>query len=226
MWGVYPLVVVSPQYLLPAIVHINHQPYLERGDGPIVSNPFWMNLTAKCIIFRECFFSIPVQCLVLAPTRELAQQVQQVAHEYGKSSRIKSTCVYGGAPKGPQIRDLERGKEAPLDKGLHTSHYNLYAEENPYSFSITHVCLNQRNLHCFLSPSQVLRSASPPRVVSLTSWRQGRPTYGAAPTWCWTRLTECWTWALSHRFARLLTRLGWAGFSSHSSKVTLILQLL
>ncbi|XP_029310968.1 putative ATP-dependent RNA helicase DDX17 [Cottoperca gobio] len=72
-------------YLLPAIVHINHQPYLERGDGPI--------------------------CLVVAPTRELAQQVQQVAHEYGKSSRIKSTCVYGGAPKGPQIRDLERGVE-------------------------------------------------------------------------------------------------------------------
>lgn len=26
------------QYLLPAIVHINHQPFLERGDGPIVSN--------------------------------------------------------------------------------------------------------------------------------------------------------------------------------------------
>ncbi|XP_061888931.1 probable ATP-dependent RNA helicase DDX17 isoform X1 [Entelurus aequoreus] len=72
-------------YLLPSIVHINHQPYLERGDGPI--------------------------CLVLAPTRELAQQVQQVALEYGSSSRIKSTCVYGGAPKGPQIRDLERGVE-------------------------------------------------------------------------------------------------------------------
>uniref|UniRef100_A0A8C4GTX4 RNA helicase n=1 Tax=Dicentrarchus labrax TaxID=13489 RepID=A0A8C4GTX4_DICLA len=72
-------------YLLPAIVHINHQPYLERGDGPI--------------------------CLVLAPTRELAQQVQQVAYDYGKSSRIKSTCVYGGSPKGPQIRDLERGVE-------------------------------------------------------------------------------------------------------------------
>lgn len=26
------------QYLLPAIVHINHQPFLERGDGPIVSD--------------------------------------------------------------------------------------------------------------------------------------------------------------------------------------------
>lgn len=50
------------------------------------------------------------QCLVLAPTRELAQQVQQVADDYGKCSRLKSTCIYGGAPKGPQIRDLERGK--------------------------------------------------------------------------------------------------------------------
>lgn len=51
------------------------------------------------------------QCLVLAPTRELAQQVQQVADDYGKCSRLKSTCIYGGAPKGPQIRDLERGVE-------------------------------------------------------------------------------------------------------------------
>lgn len=51
----------------------------------------------------------PSQCLVLAPTRELAQQVQQVAAEYGRASRLKSTCIYGGAPKGPQIRDLERG---------------------------------------------------------------------------------------------------------------------
>ncbi len=50
-----------------------------------------------------------LQCLVLAPTRELAQQVQQVAAEYGRASRLKSTCIYGGAPKGPQIRDLERG---------------------------------------------------------------------------------------------------------------------
>ncbi len=72
-------------YLLPGIIHINHQPYLERGDGPIV--------------------------LVLAPTRELAQQIQEVAQEFGRSSRIKNTCVFGGAPKGPQLRDLEGGCE-------------------------------------------------------------------------------------------------------------------
>lgn len=48
---------------------------------------------------------------MLAPTRELAQQVQQVAAEYSRACRLKSTCIYGGAPKGPQIRDLERGKD-------------------------------------------------------------------------------------------------------------------
>ena len=50
------------------------------------------------------------------PTRELAQQVQEVAQEFGHSSRIRSVCVYGGAQKGPQLRDLERGKQWALKK--------------------------------------------------------------------------------------------------------------
>lgn len=44
--------------------------------------------------------------LVLAPTRELANQIQVVAEQYGSVCAIKNTCVYGGVPKGPQIRDL------------------------------------------------------------------------------------------------------------------------
>lgn len=47
--------------------------------------------------------------LVLSPTRELATQIQQEAVKFGRSSRISSVCLYGGAPKGPQLRDLERG---------------------------------------------------------------------------------------------------------------------
>lgn len=33
-------------FILPAIVHINHQPYLERGDGPIVSIYCYNNFTS------------------------------------------------------------------------------------------------------------------------------------------------------------------------------------
>jgi len=47
--------------------------------------------------------------LVLAPTRELAVQIQQEATKFGASSKIKSTCIYGGVPKGPQVRDLQKG---------------------------------------------------------------------------------------------------------------------
>ena len=49
--------------------------------------------------------------LVLAPTRELAVQIQQECQKFGSTSRIKNTCVYGGAPKGPQSAVLRAGVE-------------------------------------------------------------------------------------------------------------------
>ncbi|XP_071915908.1 ATP-dependent RNA helicase-like protein DB10 [Coffea arabica] len=47
--------------------------------------------------------------LVLSPTRELATQIQDEAIKFGKSSRISCTCLYGGAPKGPQLKEIDRG---------------------------------------------------------------------------------------------------------------------
>ncbi|RZC48322.1 hypothetical protein C5167_041268 [Papaver somniferum] len=47
--------------------------------------------------------------LVIAPTRELATQIQDEAVKFGRSSRVICTCLYGVVPKGPQLRDLERG---------------------------------------------------------------------------------------------------------------------
>ncbi|XP_049279728.1 ATP-dependent RNA helicase p62-like isoform X2 [Anopheles funestus] len=72
-------------YMLPAIVHINHQKPDPSVRGPLV--------------------------LVLAPTRELAQQIQQVATDFGSSSYIRNTCLFGGSSKGPQASDLRRGVE-------------------------------------------------------------------------------------------------------------------
>ncbi|KAG5022220.1 hypothetical protein JHK82_018139 [Glycine max] len=69
--------------------------------------------------------------LVLAPTRELAVQIQQEATKFGASSRIKSTCIYGGVPKGPQVRDLRKGVEiviatpGRLIDMLESNHTNL-----------------------------------------------------------------------------------------------------
>lgn len=38
--------------------------------------------------------------LVLAPVRELANQIQEECRKFGSNLGIHSTCVYGGSPKG------------------------------------------------------------------------------------------------------------------------------
>jgi ATP-dependent RNA helicase DeaD len=50
-----------------------------------------------------------VQCLILAPTRELALQVADSMTEYGKHLDVRVLAVYGGQPYGPQISKLNRG---------------------------------------------------------------------------------------------------------------------
>jgi DEAD/DEAH box helicase len=49
--------------------------------------------------------------LILAPTRELACQIDEECVRFGKSSDIRSTCIYGGVPKSPQIRKIQGGIE-------------------------------------------------------------------------------------------------------------------
>ncbi|TAL13973.1 MAG: DEAD/DEAH box helicase [Frankiales bacterium] len=47
--------------------------------------------------------------LVLAPTRELAMQVSEATHRYGRQLGARVLPVYGGQPIGRQLRELERG---------------------------------------------------------------------------------------------------------------------
>jgi superfamily II DNA/RNA helicase len=70
-------------FMLPALIHTTKQGPRTRYDGPSV--------------------------LVLLPTRELAQQVQEVSIDFCKALGLSMTCCFGGASKGPQARDLERG---------------------------------------------------------------------------------------------------------------------
>jgi len=72
-------------FLLPSIVHINAQPLLRPGDGPIA--------------------------LVVAPTRELAQQIKLECDKFGGTSLLKICCVYGGASKREQAINLRAGVE-------------------------------------------------------------------------------------------------------------------
>ena len=70
-------------FLIPAIVHINAQPLIEPGDGPIV--------------------------LILTPTRELAMQIQEEAIKFSSACRIRTACVYGGTTRAQQAAMLREG---------------------------------------------------------------------------------------------------------------------
>lgn len=72
-------------FVLPAIVHVNDQTLIEPGDGPIV--------------------------LVLAPTRELAVQIEIECSKYASKCGITTASVYGGVSRDGQIRQLEAGVE-------------------------------------------------------------------------------------------------------------------
>ncbi|KAI9331088.1 Ddx5 protein [Obelidium mucronatum] len=64
-------------FVLPAFIHILAQKPVERGEGPV--------------------------CLVLAPTRELAVQINQVVQEFGAPLGIRNSC--------PQIGELNRSPQ-------------------------------------------------------------------------------------------------------------------
>ena len=79
------ITIMIPSQIVSLSRYPLRQDYLRPGDGPVA--------------------------LVLAPTRELAQQISEVASEFGRSSKLRHTCVYGGAPKGGQVRCRGGGGE-------------------------------------------------------------------------------------------------------------------
>ncbi|WP_439622714.1 DEAD/DEAH box helicase [Gemmata sp.] len=49
--------------------------------------------------------------LILVPTRELAMQVAEAVHKYGRALGVRVLPIYGGQAMGQQLRALERGVE-------------------------------------------------------------------------------------------------------------------
>ncbi|XP_060066289.1 ATP-dependent RNA helicase DDX42-like [Ylistrum balloti] len=72
-------------YLWPLLVHIMDQKELETGDGPIG--------------------------LILAPTRELSQQIYHEAKKFGKVYNINVVCAYGGGNMWEQTKACQEGAE-------------------------------------------------------------------------------------------------------------------
>lgn len=51
------------------------------------------------------------RALIVAPTRELAEQIHETIVALGKKTKVRSLPIYGGVGKLPQVRSLQRGAE-------------------------------------------------------------------------------------------------------------------
>jgi ATP-dependent RNA helicase RhlE len=52
-----------------------------------------------------------VRALIIAPTRELAEQIYQATVDLGHKTKVRGVAVYGGVSKGAQVSELRRGAE-------------------------------------------------------------------------------------------------------------------
>ncbi|HEX9157863.1 MAG TPA: DEAD/DEAH box helicase [Syntrophales bacterium] len=50
-----------------------------------------------------------IRALIIAPTRELAEQIHTAIGEMGRRTPVRSMTIYGGVPMTPQIRKLRAG---------------------------------------------------------------------------------------------------------------------
>ncbi|KAG7383107.1 putative ATP-dependent RNA helicase ddx46 [Phytophthora pseudosyringae] len=72
-------------FLLPMFRHILAQPPLQENEGPIG--------------------------IIMAPARELAQQIYMETRKFSKGLGLRATAVYGGSSVSEQIANLKRGSD-------------------------------------------------------------------------------------------------------------------
>ena len=101
-------------YSLPTAVQTAAIPAAIAGGDLLVSSQTGSGKTAAFMLPCLQRLAAPVttrhpRVLVLAPTRELAQQVMRTAETYGRFiGDLRCASLVGGAPFGPQLRALER----------------------------------------------------------------------------------------------------------------------
>ena len=70
-----------------------------------------MDAPTRATVDGSGWLPAPV-ALLLAPTRELAMQIQEQAVKFGRPHSIRSVCVFGGAPAHQQLNSLKGGANA------------------------------------------------------------------------------------------------------------------
>ena len=105
-----------------AIGYLRPTPIQEKAIPPVLKGHDVMGL-AQTGTGKTAAFALPildrltrgprgqVRALIVAPTRELAEQIHEAIVSMGKPTRLRSATIYGGVGLSPQVRSLRGGVE-------------------------------------------------------------------------------------------------------------------
>jgi ATP-dependent RNA helicase RhlE len=105
-----------------ALGYLRPTPIQEQAIPPVLKGHDVMGL-AQTGTGKTAAFALPildrlmrgprghVRALIVAPTRELAEQIHEVIVSMSKLTRLRSVTVYGGVGVNPQVRSLRSGVE-------------------------------------------------------------------------------------------------------------------
>ena len=79
----------------------------QTGTGKTAA--FAIPVIDKIHRFKSSKRSYGIKCIVLAPTRELAQQIGEVFTKLARHTRVKTFCLVGGVEQDSQIEKLQDG---------------------------------------------------------------------------------------------------------------------
>ena len=105
----------------PTDIQFKCLPHIQRGEDLLAIAQTGTGKTAAFAIpiidkiqqirFKAFEKSSLIRAVVMAPTRELAQQITQVFNQIGKNTKVKALCVYGGVEQDHQINKLLEGMD-------------------------------------------------------------------------------------------------------------------
>ena len=79
----------------------------QTGTGKTAA--FSLPLLHRLLAYEQPVGARRCRALVLAPTRELAAQIEENAARYAKNTKLRLTTIFGGVKPRPQIKALEPG---------------------------------------------------------------------------------------------------------------------
>ncbi|MFA5992854.1 MAG: DEAD/DEAH box helicase [Candidatus Pacearchaeota archaeon] len=93
----------------PSEIQIKSIPTILQGKDVIAtaSTGSGKTLAFGSVILQNTKKNFGVQSLILAPTRELAEQIARALNIFAKYNSLKIISVYGGVPINRQIKDLQ-----------------------------------------------------------------------------------------------------------------------